>query len=345
MRVRKQVMAGSGRLAADLRCLILTAAAGLLLAGEVFAGTQSQSGRGDSSCRNFVDGTDVPDSFIPQVEEVRITIPGLEETRTLVWVSDMHIVSGAEDPDVTKENREKVQERCEMMKSPSGLTSDRTWELLSAQIDSFGADYVIFGADMLDYASEENLEKLEAGLDRIRTPWMYIRADHDYGRWYSDMGIKRMRKLHRRIAPQNRLWTERFPGFIVAGLDNTTTAVSEETLEEFRALCGEGKPIILCSHVPFDTGMEDSDSLDELSRELWGDRVLCWGDGDEYDISKGECMKQLMEIITAKDSPVCAILAGHLHASWEGKVTRGCMEHVFSAAFSDNVGLITVSGE
>ena len=268
----------------------------------------------------------------------------MEDKRTLLWVSDLHIVSGPEDPDVTPENQEKVQERYEMMKSPSDMASSGTWELLSAQIDSFGADYVIFGADMLDYASEENLDTLHAGLDRIQTPWMYLRADHDYGRWFSDMGIKRMRKLHREIAPQNALWTERFPEFTLAGFDNTTTAISEETLEEFRALCGEGKPIILCTHVPFDTGMEDSDSLDELSRNLWGGRVLCWGNGDEYDTSKSETMKQLLEIIEEEDSPVAAVLAGHLHASWDGNLTGSCHQHVFSAAFEDKIGIITVSG-
>ena len=181
-------------------------------------------------------------------------------------------------------------------------------------------------------------------MDRIRTPWMYLRADHDYGRWYSDMGIKRMRKLHRRIAPQNRLWTMRFKDFIVAGLDNTTTAVREETLEEFRLLCGEGLPIILCTHVPFDSGTGDCASLAQLSRDLWEDRVLCWGDGDSYDTSGGGCMKELMALITAPDSPVCAVLAGHLHASWDGSLTDTCKQHVFSAAFEDAVGIITVSG-
>ena len=279
-----------------------------------------------------------------QEEKVQITIPGMEDTCTLLWISDMHIATGEGDPDVTQENRENARERHEMMKDASGLASEDIWKDLSGRIDSYGADYVIFGADMVDYASEENLDKLKAGLDQVQTPWMYLRADHDYGRWYLDMGIRRMRRLHRSIAPQNRLWCARFPDFILAGFDNTTTAISEETLEEFRTLCEEGKPIILCSHVPFDTKQPDLSSLEELSKEAWGGRALCWGDKTEYDTSKGGCMQELMELITAKDSPVRAVLAGHLHVSREGNLTDTCMQHVFGAAFEDHIGIVTISG-
>lgn len=295
--------------------------------------------------RGSAQGAFLNEVYEPQIEEVHIVIPGMEEERTLLWVSDLHICSGEDDPDVTKEHREDAARRYEMNKNAEGIPAREIWKLLSAQIDSFEADYVIFGADMVDYASEANYAVLQEGMEKIQTPWMYLRADHDYGRWYSDMGIKRMRKLQRKIAPQNKLWTADFGDFIVAGLDNTTSAVSEETLEEFRQLCGRGVPVILCSHVPLDSGMGDCASLAELSRECWGDRVLCWGDGDEYDTSGGGCMKQLLEIITASDSPVRAVLAGHLHVSWDGALTDTCTGHVFSAAFQDRIGIITLSGK
>lgn len=282
--------------------------------------------------------------YDPQIEEVSVTIPGMEGECTLLWISDMHICSGADDPDVTAEHADEAQERYDLLRNEEGTASGDTWKLLSSKIDSYGADHVIFGADMVDYASEQNLSALEAGLENVRTPWMYIRADHDYGRWYSDMKIKRMRKLHRQIAPQNKIWVERFDDFTLAGLDNTTTAISEETLDEFRKVYEEGRPIILCTHVPFDTGSEDSQKLAGLSEEKWGDRVLCWGDGDEYDTSSGQTMSELLEMITAKDSPVCAVLAGHLHLTWEGNLTDSCIGHVFSAAYEDHIGVITVSG-
>ncbi len=282
--------------------------------------------------------------YVPQVEEVHITVPGMDGSCSLLWISDLHICSGADDPGVSAEHREEVRERYGMLQNQDGRSARETWKKLSGQIDSFGADYVIFGADLVDYASKENLECLQAGLEKVRTPWMYLRADHDYGRWFGSLKLKRMRKLHRKIAPQNSLWVERFEEFTLAGLDNTTTAIAQETLDAFRRLCGEGRPIILCTHVPFDTGSEDAKALAELSREGWGDRVLCWGSQDAYDTSSGGTMKELMDLICAPDSVVCAVLAGHLHLSWEGALTDRCVGHVFSAAYEDHIGLITVSG-
>ena len=288
-------------------------------------------------------------------EHMRVTIPGMEESCTILWISDMHICSYPEDPDVTEENMPAAQERYELLRDDVGSTSLENWDYLSASVDSSGADYVVFGADMVDYASQANLDALREGLEKVRIPWMYIRADHDYGRWFTDMGIKEMRKLHRKIAPQNKIWVQRFEAFTIVGLDNTTTAVTEETLQQFTEICEEGKPVILCTHVPIDQrknvsvsgqsgALGENVTLAEASRAGWGDRVLCWGEGDEYDASEGTVMGRLMDLIYAQDSPVIAVLAGHLHLSWEGNLTDTCVEHVFSAAYEKHIGIITVNG-
>ena len=284
-----------------------------------------------------------------QTEEVEITLPGVTGEYSILWVSDMHICCFPEDGDVLPEHSEQAGERAELLRNADGVPSARRWEQISAGIDAFGADYVVFGADMIDYASEANLDALSAGLAGVNTPWMYIRADHDYGRWYVDMGIRKMRSLHREIAPQEKMWVQRFDGFTLVGLDNTTSAVTQETLDAFREICAEGVPVLLCTHVPFDQPEEADrsapDSLAALSRECWGDRVLCWGKEDYYDTEKSSVMEQMADLIYEEDSPVRAVFAGHLHASWEGSLTPACMEHVFSAAFEDHIGLITVRGE
>ncbi len=281
-------------------------------------------------------------SYEPVVEEVYIAIPNLEREYTILWISDLHICLGTDDEGVLPEYASKAQERNEMLRSLSGRSGEDTWNILSEQIDSMGADYVVFGADMLDYVSEANLSVLKAGMEKIQTPWMYIRADHDYGRWYTDMGIKKMRRLHREIAPQNKIWVERFEGFTLVGLDNTTTSITDETLEEFKKVYEEGNPVILCTHVPFVTGSSDSGELAEISKELWGGRVLCWGEETEYDTLKFSAMQEVLEMIEAPDSLIKAVFSGHLHTSWEGWLSEKCLGHVFSAAFEDHIGIIHI---
>ncbi len=284
-------------------------------------------------------------AYEPEVEEVYVRIPGLEKEYTILWVSDLHICTGGEDPDVTPDHAGEVQERTQMFLSLSGKDSTQTWQLLSSRIDPMGADYVVFGADMADYASAQNLSVLKAGMEKLQTPWMYIRADHDYARWYGDMDIDRMRELQQEIAPQNKIWVQRFEGFTLVGLDNTTTSIADETLEELQKVYEEGNPILLCTHVPFDTGSSDCETLAGISRQNWGDRVLCWGVGDEYDTRESASMQAVLDMIKAPGSPVAAVFAGHLHRSWEGSLTDTCLEHVFGAAFEDCVGLIHVVGE
>ena len=326
---------------------------GMRIAAAVFVfmtGTAAAVFSAHDTCR----AEDTEDRF--REERMQITVPGMEDSCVLLWVSDMHICSYPDDPDVTEENARSAQERYELLRDDSGTTSLENWGYLSAFVDSSGADYAVFGADMIDYASQANLDALQKGLEKIRIPWMYIRADHDYGRWYTDMGIKKMRRLHRKIAPQNKIWVQRFEAFTLVGLDNTTTAVTEETLQQFIEVYEEGKPIILCTHVPIDqrggagvSGQPENDpekstTLADASRAGWGGRVLCWGEGDEYDTSVCGTMARLTELIQAPDSPVIAVLAGHLHLSWEGRLSDTCVEHVFSAAYGRNIGVITVSG-
>lgn len=52
-----------------------------------------------------------------------------------------------------------------------------------------------------------------------------------------------------------------------------------------------------------------------------------------------------MDIVYGGDSPVAEVLAGHLHFTWDGIINENVHEHVFSQAFSGNIGLITVDGE
>ncbi len=46
-----------------------------------------------------------------------------------------------------------------------------------------------------------------------------------------------------------------------------------------------------------------------------------------------------------EDSSIIEVLAGHLHYSWDGMISKTVHEHVFGAGFSGYVELITVDGE
>ena len=51
---------------------------------------------------------------------------------------------------------------------------------------------------------------------------------------------------------------------------------------------------------------------------------------------------EFMELILAEDSPVKAVLAGHLHFKYTIKLNENITEYVLDKAFSGNIGVIKV---
>ena len=131
------------------------------------------------------------------------------------------------------------------------------------------------------------------------------------------------------------------PELCVAGLSNSTDQITESGLQQMKEILSKGKPVILLTHVPYKSLIDDS--LQKASKKVWQERALVWGKDCNY--RPDENTKKLMDIIYAEDSPVKEIVCGHLHFSWDGYITENIHEHVFSPAFSKKVGVITVRGE
>ena len=123
--------------------------------------------------------------------------------------------------------------------------------------------------------------------------------------------------------------------------DPSTDNLSASALEQMKSLFAKGKPIILLTHVPVKSLVDDS--LAQQSREVWGERELTWGQGCYH--GPDEQTAEFLNMLYAPDSPVVEILCGHLHFTWDGQVTETVHQHVFSPAFEGVMGVITVAGE
>ena len=49
-----------------------------------------------------------------------------------------------------------------------------------------------------------------------------------------------------------------------------------------------------------------------------------------------------MDIVFGENSPVKEVFAGHLHFDWDGMISETVHQHIFDAAYMDNVGEIIV---
>ncbi len=273
-------------------------------------------------------------------EKVHVTIPGMKGVKTFAFLSDLHIaeVAGDESP----EERNIVEGRLKYSSNGRVYAKDM-WPDWVRFLNAGRYDYVLLGADLLDFASKETVEIFGNGLKDLNIPYMYIRADHDIapiiqGKMTEEAAVG----LQKTLCDYSDAFTEDFGDFVVFGWNKSTSVITKEGLNLFKETVALGKPIILLTHVPIEPLADKS--LEDLSKALFSDMELVWGlDTDYYE--PDDCTKEFLSILYSEDSPVKEILCGHLHYSWDGFVAPGVHEHVFSPAFSGFMGIIEVSGE
>lgn len=302
-----------------------------------------------------------------QFEKVHVTIPGMKGSKTLVYLSDLHVI--ADTSQVAAADLENVELRMNHWSAYDGMTAADAWTLWVDYLNAVHPEGVLLGADMVDFASKANVESFKKGLERLDIPWLYVRADHDLAPSYLDgvyetesWGYQREIKGYQDTFVENAeegagasrtclvdgdfadVMTMEFADFIVAGWNNSTALMTEAGLAKMREVFAQGKPVILLTHVPIQPLADDT--LTTASQEAWNGNALLWGRaGAGTFYVPNETTAAFLEMIYDENTPVVEILCGHLHFSWDGQVTRGVHEHVFGAAMERHVGVVTISAE
>lgn len=278
--------------------------------------------------------------FPVQIEEVRITIPGMTDEVKLAFLSDLHITVA--DDEIEDAEKENVALRRESFANENITSEDQCPGWMNILNDT-AADHILFGGDLVDFASDANIDVLKKNLGQLSIPFTYIRADHDTEPFYlRDKDYERSIGLQKDLCEYEDVFVKDFSDFIIIGWNNSTIQLTREGLEKIKEALGCGKPAILLTHVPIEPLSDDS--LETESRKTFGGRSLLWGFG-QNEQAPNEYTSELLNMIYADDTPFVEILAGHLHFSWDGKVSEKVHEHVFGPAFYGYMGIITVTGE
>ena len=280
-------------------------------------------------------------------ENVYVEIPGLEREYTIAWVSDVHMISDFEVGDVSSENLDTVLTRYETLSvTPDGIHAKDLWPEIITYLNYNDFDGVIFGGDILDYCSTSNMELLTEGMERLKYPEdrvLYLRADHDYGTWYSDFTTGfddyKAHDLHVAIdGDDNTRKYLDYGEFVVAGVNYSIKNPGPDQMEVLTGLYNRGVPVIAATHVPYYSDVDDS--LAELSMQVRG-RIYYWSLASDHYVPNGDMWKYL-DMIYLDGSPCVEVLAGHLHAQWDGEIRTGLRQHIFSPAFSGVIGVVHI---
>lgn len=280
------------------------------------------------------------------VEEVTLALEGVTREYNIAWVSDLHLVSDHEAGDllgdVHAEYLDAINKRYEALAvTNDGIHAEELWEDIIKYLNYNAFDGVIFGGDMMDYCSNSNVAVIKEGLERLRIPYIYIRADHDYGTYYGGVFFteEEARALHQTIDGDeiaNKFWDRN--EFMVLGIDNSTKDMPEYYVNMVADVYMRERPVIMATHVPYESTMDDS--LATLSMQV-RNTIYYWSDGSER-FHPNDSTRRYLDMIYQGETVVAQVLAGHLHASWDGMLTEQVPQHIFGPAFGGNVGWIRI---
>lgn len=289
-----------------------------------------------------------PPKYDFKLDEITVEIDGLDSEYTIAFVNDVHMITDHEAGDVLEENLPTVEDRYEKLSiTEDGVHGEELWPEVIKFLNYNDFDAVVFAGDLLDYCSHSNMEKLKEGFQALKYPEdkiMYLRSDHDYGGWY---GGSVFTDTDGFIA-QSELWDGddsnkmciEFDDFMIVGVNKSYQNLSEDRLQFLTGKLGKQKPVIVATHVPFYSEVDDS--LAELSMEV-RNRIYYWNP-ENSSYAPDENTQKFIDEMYDSDSSVVQIVAAHLHAAWDGKVTENLPEHIFAPTFEGKIGIIHVVG-
>jgi len=243
------------------------------------------------------------------ITEEKLVIDGLQEEYAILFLTDTHmIVSSETDNEQVVSN---AKERLPMFQNEQGISSAEQFPVWMEYAVANDIDAVLFGGDIIDYPSEANLTYLQKNLDTLNMPYLYAPGNHDWTypwEYMTERAKEEYRPLLKPFMEENTAIHSLDMGeFIVVAIDNSTNQVDDLVLEEYQNILALGKPVIVVAHVPFLT-----QSVLTKARENWNSPVVIGG-GNYGGIYPNETSAAFVQATTGKESPVVAVLAGHVH--------------------------------
>lgn len=276
------------------------------------------------------------------VMEETIVIEGLREEYELLFLTDTHVV--VRDEQAGGDAALYDNERYPIFHNAEGVDSQTQFEEYIRYANEQGVDGVLFGGDIIDSPSDADLTWLAGQLQQLRAPYLYVPGNHDWTYPWEYMTEEGRRDLLPLLEPMmqgnTEIHTLDFGEFLAVGVNDSTNQVSGEALSEFEKLYADRKPLLVLAHVPFMT-----QSVLGRAREIWSSPVVL-GAGNYGGIYPNEDSERFVALLTAADSPVELVLAGHVHF-YDRDVIEGdknVLQLTGAAGYEGNVMLLHVRG-
>ena len=287
----------------------------------------------------YVEDEEKARNWKPNLKEQEITVPGLEREYTFLFVTDSHMIC-IDDSDTEKIRTFGAERRMGFVNS-EGLSSTEQFIKYIETANEKQADGFLMGGDIIDFPSQNNIELLRKFLENLNCEYLYTTGNHDWTypwEYMTDYSRTTYRPMLNEFVKQGMLEGQilEYEDLIVCAVDNSSNQVDPQAIPIVKNALSMGKPVIMLMHVPL-----QSETLLRKAEEKWGTPIVLGDQG----IKPNSTTKEFLDLIFAENSPVIAVLDGHVHLHDISMLENGVIQYTGDLAAWGNAILLKVKGE
>ena len=280
------------------------------------------------------------ESFI-RPERVEINAKGVKRSYRFLHISDAHVAVASEN--ASDEERALAEKQAKRW-SLGVLTSTCAFEEMLKYVRHVRPDALLIAGDAVDYQDEATADWMGRRLAALKNEGIdtlyafgnhegasYVESIPDYRAYYylySDV-----------MGGDPSFQIMDLGDLLIVAVEDSMRDITESQLERMRSVIAEAKEreisIILLLHIPI-----FADELAPGVLKIWGPSFMLGSLAED-----SPTVHEFCNLIKSEDSPIAAVLAGHIHYSQKGYVSQGRMQYVSAPAFEGFVYDITVKVE
>ena len=283
------------------------------------------------------------DSIPVHIYEETISVPGIEGEHKIFFLADSHI-SICDDRDSGLMDYSALRTAGF---AKDGIAAEDRFDAIIDKADQKEREMIILGGDIIDSAMYASIEHVNAKLDSLKTPYLFLMGNHDfeYGKeYFSETAYNEYLPRLEQMRGDNAYQVAEYEDLIYFAADDENSQISQEILDGYKEVAKKGKPIVLAIHVPIEPVTGDM-SLVEKCKEVWGPSA----DGkSRVTMGINGCIpspvtQEFLDLVLADDSPVVLVLAGHIHFYHRDMLNDRIPQIVTGAAFEGDAVEITIN--
>lgn len=263
-----------------------------------------------------------------QLLQIKKTVidAGLKKKYKFFQISDMHMsYTDSLSSDIDFEEKKRSLAQWGQMKrdyaARFGEFCDERYDIEASDIFKSLTDYaleikpdaLILSGDIMDRVTESNLRYMRKFVSNYPIPVIYCPGNHA---WTDEFGVHR--NLYDRfdgLMKNPAFDVFDYGEFEIVTVDNGTKNITEYQIERLKEEINGTKPILLVIHAPLYL-YEFGDAV----RKKVGPYFLM---GVETDSDNA---KEFLRLVKENDKRFMCVLAGHIHAAQEYKITENLMQ-------------------